>query len=143
MAKLPEKLFQSKKSLMDLSLKILLLFALMQVKHLFADFYLQNMWMLTGRDRYLHLGRTAHAAIHSVFSVVIFAMFGTPMIWLLAIFVIEFVIHFHVDFWKARENVVKQLTPEDAAFWRAMGFDQALHHLTGIGLIWLWIAYVV
>ena len=143
MAKLRLKLCQSKMSVMDLSLKILLLFTLMQVKHLFADFYFQTLWMLTGRDRYLHLGRTAHSAIHAGLSVVIFALFGTPLVWLLAIFVIEFAIHFHVDFWKARENVVKQLTPEDAAFWRAMGFDQALHHLTGIGLIWLWIAYVV
>ncbi|SHK16871.1 Protein of unknown function [Shimia gijangensis] len=128
---------------MDLSLKILLLFTLMQVKHLFADFYLQTIWMLTGRDTYLHLGRAAHSAIHAGLSIVIFALFSVPPVWLLAIFVIEFVIHFHVDFWKARENVVKKLTPEDAAFWRAMGFDQALHHLTGIGLIWLWLNFIV
>lgn len=126
---------------MDLSLKILLLLALLQIKHLIADFYLQTMWMLTDRDRYLHMGRTAHSAIHAAFSVIVFALFGTPTLWLLILFVLEFAIHFHVDCWKARENKNKGLTPENAAFWRAMGFDQALHHLTNIFMVWLWVAY--
>lgn len=127
---------------MDISLKILLLFSLLQVKHLLADFYFQTLWMLTGRDQYFHLGRTAHSAIHAALSVLVFALFSTPPVWLLILFVGEFIVHFHVDFWKARENVVKGLTPEDAAFWRAMGLDQALHHLTGVVMIWVWVAYV-
>ncbi|WP_299356775.1 DUF3307 domain-containing protein [uncultured Shimia sp.] len=127
---------------MDLTTKILILIALLQIKHLIADFYCQTLWMLTGRDQYFHLGRTVHAAIHAVFSIVIFAFFGTPITWLIILFLFEFIIHFHVDFWKARENVVKQLTPNNAKFWRAMGLDQAIHHLTNLFMVWLWISYV-
>ena len=127
---------------MELTTKILILIGLLQVKHLLADFYLQTMWMLTGRENYWHLGRTAHAGLHAVFSVLIFAAFGTPPTWLLILFVFEFLIHFHVDFWKARENVVKCLTPQDAKFWRAMGLDQTIHHLTNLFMVWLWVTYV-
>lgn len=128
---------------MDLTLQILLLFALLQIKHLFADFFFQTSWMLTGRDTYVHFGRTVHSIIHAGLTAVVFALFGTPVIWLVILFVIEFAVHFHVDFWKARENKTKCHTPEDAAFWRAMGVDQALHHLTEIGLIWIWLTYAV
>ena len=127
---------------MDLTVKILVLVGLLQIKHLLADFYFQTLWMLTGRDQYLHLGRTSHAGLHSIFSVIVFALFGTPITWLVILFLLEFVIHFHVDFWKARENVVKGLTPEDAKFWRAMGLDQCIHHLTNLFMVWLWVAYV-
>lgn len=127
---------------MDLSLKILLLIALLQIKHLIADFYLQTVWMLTNRERYLHLGRATHATIHSAFSVIIFALFGTPLTWLVVLFLLEFVIHFHVDCWKARENIAKSLTPQDAGFWRAMGMDQTVHHLTNLFMVWLWVTYI-
>ena len=124
---------------MDSSLSVLLLLALLQVKHLFADFYMQNGWMLTGRENYFHLGRSTHAAIHCVFSAVVFLFFDTPIFWVAALAVGEWIIHFHIDYWKARDGCKRELTPADAAFWKTFGVDQTLHHMTYIGMIWIWL----
>lgn len=126
---------------MDGTLTVLLLLALMQIKHLFADFFMQTPWMLTDRERYIHMGRAVHAGIHCVFSILIFWAFGTSAVWIAILVLFEWVTHFHIDFWKASTGVKKGHTPADAAFWRAMGTDQALHHLTNIGMALVWYLY--
>jgi len=53
------------------------------------------------------------------------------------------VLHFNIDFWKARQCDQKQLDPYKAAFWRASGVDQALHQFTYIAMIWAWTVFAV
>lgn len=117
------------------------LFCLFQVKHLLADFFMQTKTMLTRREIFWHGGRAQHAGIHAVLSGVILLVFGTPLWLLLALVIGEFVVHFHIDWWKAQHTVKKKLTPADAAFWRGFGVDQALHQFTYIGMVWIWIWY--
>jgi hypothetical protein len=50
--------------------------ALLQIKHMFADFYLQTPNMLRDRGVYVHSGRAQHCAIHSVGSVIAMAVMG-------------------------------------------------------------------
>ncbi|MEQ9695649.1 DUF3307 domain-containing protein [Shimia sp. SDUM112013] len=126
---------------METTTAILLLFAALQIKHLLADFYFQTMWMMDGRDRYFHLGRTCHAGVHVAFSAVILLAFSTPLPLLVGIVVLEWVLHFHIDWWKAGQNKSKGWTPADAAFWRALGVDQTLHHLCYILMVWIWLTY--
>ena len=118
---------------------LLLLIAAFQIKHLFADFFLQNAKMIMGRERYWHLGRAQHAGIHAVFSAIVLAVFGTPVAALVALVVAEFVVHFHIDWAKARYSVRHNLTPDQPKYWYAMGTDQALHQLTYLvmaGIFW-------
>lgn len=117
----------------------LLLLVLLQIKHMFADYFLQTPRMLSGRARYLHLGRAQHAALHSIGSVAALAIVGTPLVLILALSLIEAVVHFHIDWGKARHTEWRQHTPADASYWRAAGFDQALHHLTYVAMVWAWI----
>ena len=49
----------------QLALSILILLSLLQVKHMFADYFLQTRKMLEGRGAYLHLGRAQHALVHA------------------------------------------------------------------------------
>ncbi|SFM58463.1 Protein of unknown function [Shimia aestuarii] len=126
---------------MDHDMTILLLFAALQIKHLVADFFLQNSKMIMGREKYWHVGRAQHAGIHVLMTAVIFALFGTDLTLILWIVLAEFVVHFHIDWAKARYSTSRALTPDQPMYWYAMGTDQALHQLTYIAMVWAWLSF--
>lgn len=125
----------------DIVSKVLILFCLLQIKHMFADFYLQTPRMLSGRSEYKHMGRAQHAAVHAAGTAIALAVIGTPISVLLILVVMEWIVHFHIDWGKARYSEVKNLDPSQAAFWRATGFDQALHQLTYVAIVWAWVVF--
>lgn len=122
---------------------VLLLFCLLQIKHMFADFFLQTPRMLSGRGAYLHMGRAQHAGVHMVLSALVFGMIGASPGFILPLVLAEWVVHFHLDWGKARFSEVNALMPTQARFWQAMGADQALHQLTYIAMVWAWVQYGV
>lgn len=120
---------------------VLLMLCLLQIKHMFADYYLQTPKMLSGRGEYFHLGRAQHAAVHVAGSVIVLAAFGAPVLFILTVGLLEWVIHFNIDFLKASYSDKKQLEPTQAAFWRATGLDQCLHNLTYVAMVWAWVTF--
>lgn len=121
---------------------VLLLLCLLQIKHLFADFFLQTTKMLSGRGAYMHSGRAQHAGVHALGSVVVFVIMGAPVGFILLICLAEWVVHFHIDFGKAHYSEKKELTPQQAVFWRAVGTDQCLHQLTYLAMGAAWVKWV-
>ena len=108
---------------------------LLTVKHVIADFLLQNAWMAHGKDQKKGwaLPLLVHCLIHlAVALVMILAV--APRFWFVAF--IDFAIHITVDRIKgimaSRFGVT--LMNEHPWFWTLFGVDQALHHLTGFGL---------
>lgn len=120
---------------------MLLLLCLLQIKHLFADFFLQTPKMLSGRGVYLHAGRAQHAGVHGLGSLIVFLIMGAPLPFVLIVVFIEWIVHFHIDFGKANYSDRNQLQPTQARFWHAVGFDQCLHHLTYIVMTWAWVEF--
>lgn len=118
---------------------LLILLSLLQVKHMFSDFFWQTEFMLRGRRKYVHPGRMLHAGIHAVASAIVFLIVGAGFVFILPVVLAEWVVHYHIDFWKGRYTARNDLTPSDAAFWRATGFDQALHQFTYIAMILAWL----
>lgn len=118
---------------------VLTLLLLLQVKHMFADFFMQTPRMLTGRGQYFHVGRMQHAGVHAVGSAIALAVMGTGPVVLIAMIAVEWVVHFHIDWGKARYSDKVGHTPADAGFWRAFGFDQTLHQLTYLAMVWVWV----
>lgn len=118
---------------------VLFLLGLLQVKHMFADYFLQTPRMLSGRGRYWHLGRAQHAGIHAFGSALALAIVGTPWLALLAVCMGEWIVHFNIDWAKARYSDVRGHTPANAGFWRAAGFDQFLHQLTYLAMAAAWV----
>lgn len=118
---------------------LLVLLCLLQVKHMLGDYFLQTRMMLDGRDEYWHFGRFLHAGVHAVGSFVVFLLIGAPIWFILPLILAELVVHFHIDWWKGRVTAAQNLTPADAGYWRASGVDQALHQLTYVAMIWLWL----
>ncbi len=119
----------------------LVLMALLQIKHMFADFYLQTPIMLKNRGQYLHLGRALHAGEHLIGSAIVLAIIGCDWRVLILIVLAEWIAHYHIDWGKGRWSDMTGHGPADAGFWRAVGFDQMLHQLTYVVMIWAWAAY--
>ena len=114
---------------------VLILLGLLQIKHMFADFYLQTPFMLINRSVFLHPGRVLHCVIHSASSALIFLVMGVPFGITIGVCIAEFVVHYGIDFGKGVWSERAGHTPSDASYWRAFGVDQMLHQLTYIGMI--------
>ncbi|MFK7755138.1 MAG: DUF3307 domain-containing protein [Sedimentitalea sp.] len=123
---------------MDTVSTVLILLCLLQIKHMFADYFLQTPRMLSGRGEYWHMGRAQHAGVHSVFSALVLGIMGTTPVMMVVLVVGEWIVHFNIDWAKARYSEFRGYTPTQAGFWRAAGFDQALHQLTYVGMVWIW-----
>ncbi|WP_293574387.1 DUF3307 domain-containing protein [Phaeobacter sp.] len=122
---------------------VLGLLCLFQIKHMFADFFLQTPKMLSGRGEYLHAGRAQHAGVHVLGSILVFVIVGAPVWFVLVICALEWVAHFNIDYCKACYSEKKGLAPNMASFWRAVGTDQALHQLTYLAMTAAWIYYAI
>lgn len=120
---------------LGLVLGILLLF---QLKHLVADFLLQNTYILQHRGSYGHPGGLLHTGIHLVGSVLILALAGTPGWLFAALIVVEGLVHYHTDWLKDNYTRWRGLTTADPLYWFVLGFDQAVHQATYVGVVWFW-----
>jgi hypothetical protein len=108
---------------------------LLTVKHIIADFVLQNSWMAIGKDQKTGWGLPllAHCLVHLAVSMVLILVVA-PVFWFVAL--IDFAIHITVDRTKGiiASSYGVTLEQEHPWFWTLIGVDQALHHLTGFGL---------
>jgi Protein of unknown function (DUF3307) len=103
------------------------------VKHVIADFVLQNSWMAIGKDQKKGwaLPLLAHCLVHLAVAMALILMIA-PRFCFVAL--IDFAIHIVVDRAKGFCASTLDVTMEHPWFWTLIGVDQALHHLTGFGL---------
>lgn len=112
----------------------------LQIKHLVADFMLQSRYILAGKGRYGHPGGLVHAGLHGGLSAAVLVMAGVPPMPATVIVLAEVLVHYHIDWSKARWTAERVLTSTQPRFWIALGVDQLLHQVTyllmaGAGLI--------
>lgn len=109
------------------------------VKHVVADFFLQNAWMAMGKDARTGwaLPLLAHVSIHGVLTTALVAAVQ-PKLWFIGL--IDFAIHITIDRSKGFLVARYRIAPGNPWFWWLIGIDQALHHLTGLGLAILLVA---
>lgn len=113
--------------------------AVLQFKHLLADFVLQTPAMVEAKGHYGRSGGLLHAAIHVVGSTPVLVWFSSDGLAISLILVAEFLIHYHVDWCKEKLNQRLGMSPTRGWFWFATGVDQMLHQLTYLGMLG-WIA---
>lgn len=103
------------------------------VKHVAADFYLQNKWMALGKDQKSGwaLPLLAHCGVHLLLTTAVMLVLA-PRYWFIGL--IDFAIHLAIDRTKGFCVAHFEVTQESRWFWWLIGTDQALHHLTGFGL---------
>ncbi len=114
----------------------LILLVLLEIKHLFADYFLQTPQMLANRGQYLHAGRAMHCTVHVVGSAIALGLFGVPAGLLALVLVAEWLVHYHIDFGKGAWSNRSGHGPSHASYWRAFGVDQFLHQLTYVAMVW-------
>lgn len=102
------------------------------VKHLLCDFPLQVPFMFMNKGKYGHLGGISHAAVHGLGTWLIqIAFIGNPFA---PLFLIDALIHYHVDWAKNQINGKYTLQPANKYFWWLLGMDQLAHYLTYVAL---------
>jgi hypothetical protein len=108
-------------------------FVALAIKHVVADFLLQNAWMANGKDspNGWALPLLAHCLIHGLLTTAILIIVA-PRLWFVG--VVDFLLHLAIDRAKGWTMVRLRVTADHPAFWWLIGIDQALHHLTGLGL---------
>ena len=118
-----------------------LLFAL-QTKHLVIDFYWQPPYEWQNKGTYGHWGGIRHSLKHvfgSIFALgLMFSILGLDigLTTALTINLIEFMSHYHVDYWKMNTGA----QAHEERFWHYLGLDQYLHQVTYlimVAIIWI------
>jgi len=110
------------------------LLSLFGIKHFIADFLMQYPYMLREKGIYGAEGGVHHAGTHACWTFLILIPFITSAEQLIALPLVDFVLHYHIDYFK--QQLTKGLTAADRQFWVWLGADQALHYLTYIGIIY-------
>lgn len=116
---------------------VLVLFVGLELKHIVADYVLQPAWMVTGKGDLRDPGGYAHAGLHAVLTGVVLLATGVPLLPLAGIVVLEFVIHYALDYAKLRYSAGVSSAAEPSRYWRLHGLDQAGHQLTYAVIIYL------
>lgn len=113
-----------------------LMFFLLFTKHFVIDFPLQTKFQWSNKGTYFHPGGLLHSGLHGLGTWICF-VFIAPAHALTAA-VIDFIIHYHVDWAKMNLNAKLGWGPTThEQFWWLLGLDQYLHALTYIGLVML------
>lgn len=113
---------------------MILVLALLLVKHYLADFPLQNYpYLWQHKSEYGHPGGLLHSAIQAVLTIPFCIILGAW--WLVPL---EFLVHYHVDFLKMYFNKKYSLTQVNPAYWNLLGADQLVHGLFYIFMIICW-----
>ena len=106
-----------------------------QVKHFLGDFVLQTTSQVQQKGYYGRRGGLVHAATHGLLSVpVLLVLTREPML-IALVAAAEFVVHYHIDWIKARTDRVKGWSNRTQIYWVAFGIDQLLHQLTYLVIV--------
>ena len=115
-----------------MTLSLLALLILLQVKHLIVDWCWQPAYEWMNKGKYGHPGGLRHSAKNAVGTMLCFMFFVSPLA-ALGVLVIDFLVHYHIDW--AKMNINKKMkwgpTTHDE-FWALTGADQFLHQVTYI-----------
>ena len=107
----------------------------LQIKHFVCDFVLQRPYQYLNKGTYGHPGGIVHAGLHALATCPVFAVITPSFRLAAAIVVVEFIVHYHIDW--SKEQMMKRTgwQTENAGYWTALGVDQLLHQLTYLVIV--------
>lgn len=117
----------------------ILLLVLLQIKHWYIDFVNQSMEEVHGKGIYgnaLGIQHSAKQALGTLLCVLIITG-GGYFIDAIFIALLDFIIHYHTDWAKININKRKNYTTDTPQFWWWLGFDQLVHQLTYLLIVYL------
>ena len=115
---------------------ILAAVAVLLLKHMVADFFLQTSYQYLNKGIYGHPGGLLHSGIHVALAPLVYLVIApTSLVLALGVALGEFVVHYHVDWAKEQFTHRNGLGPQTPGFWHALGIDQLLHGLTYLAIV--------
>lgn len=110
---------------------------LLQVKHWYADFWIQTYDQTVKKGVYGDPVGVSHSLDHMIWTVIalcIFSLFHSldPAL-LLMISFLEGFLHYHIDWFKVKYGIKDITKPR---YWREFGADQFAHQFTYLFIIW-------
>lgn len=118
-------------------MEILILSLLLQIKHCYADFYLQTYMQTIKKGVWMDPIGISHTTEHMYCSLVVILAFSffVPLGVFPVIFatVIEGITHYLVDYTKVKYGSKDNTKP---IFWTQFGLDQLAHQLTYLWMVW-------
>ena len=106
-------------------------------KHMVADYYLQFSWMIKEKSIYGAFGGLAHSGLHGVLTSSVLWWFGLPFFLGLAMGILDFIFHYHIDWTKSNLWKNNSFTPNDQVYWMIHGTDQFLHLMTYVLILYI------
>ena len=107
------------------------------VKHMIVDYYLQYSWMIKDKCTYNARGGIAHSGLHALLTFILLYLFGFGYFWSLLMAVLDYLLHYHIDFVKSNLWKRNNYGPNDQMYWVIHGTDQFLHMMTYILIIYI------
>lgn len=118
-------------------LQLLFLTLLLQVKHCYADFYLQTYMQTVKKGVWLNPIGISHSLEHgycTLVALLIFAFFvPISALTMFVVAIAEATVHYAIDYSKVRYGIKDNTKP---LFWTQFGLDQLAHQLTYLIIIW-------
>lgn len=113
---------------------IFILLAGLFFKHWLIDFVWQSKEEIQHKGIYGNWLGLKHSVKHGIGTMIVF-FFGDPAVYgLILIGMLDFIIHYHIDWFKVRFGTKDSTTN---VFWAQFGLDQMLHYFTYLWLVWL------
>lgn len=121
---------------------IIVFLVCLELKHFILDFVFQPPYMYLNKGTYGHLGGIVHAGLHAVVTAAILLSMDLSIAAVLDLALVEYVIHYHMDWFKMWYGKRQKWTPDTEQFWVFLGLDQLVHQLTymllALAVIVLW-----
>lgn len=116
---------------------IFILLAALAVKHWYIDFVNQTAEEVAEKGNYLAGAGLRHSVKHGLGTALVFGMLTTDWIDAVLLGILDFLLHYHIDWAKININRRYNYTVEDQQFWAWLGADQLAHTFTYLWLVWL------
>ena len=118
-------------------MEILILLLLLQIKHCYADFYLQTYMQTVKKGVWMDPIGLSHTVDHIYSSLIVmlgFSLFvSINPISIIFVATVEGTIHYIVDFIKVKYGCKDNTKP---IFWTQFGLDQLVHEMTYLWMVW-------
>ena len=109
--------------------------ALLEVKHFVCDFVLQTAYLYRNKGIYGHPAGFVHARLHAVGSLPAILIVTQSAELAAAILIVEFLIHYHVDWLKLYIDKRYRLGINQSLYWMIFGLDQLIHQITYVAIL--------
>jgi len=118
-------------------MEILILLLLLQLKHCYADFYLQTYMQTIKKGVWMDPIGISHTVEHMYCSLIVIFLFAlsvpVSLAGIILVVLIEGVTHYLVDYGKVKYGSKDNTKP---IFWTQFGLDQLAHQATYLWMVW-------